>query len=1277
MKDKFMGCMIAILMIALCSIAAVAQTADSPIHINSLSEINNLNHGDIVKIDKLYRVGLFGNQLIVTDEENQFYTKIQCEVSWNNQNYSEFNKFHDDQSSSNQDYYDVLYNLICEVSYSSSSEYVMPELKLTINAGSAITGGQLSVNEKRFLMPVDIDPAILTASGKDYIKDYTNRLFRFRGKISSLKSPCSIEDCIYDVYGVPITDNSISQGKNYLYVGIFDYRSGKYCIGVEKTLIKRIWTTQNISWDFSALPNIPEGGTVSVSMNPGDTKIYDGEKASLTATPNEGYKFVKWTLNGKEVSAEKEFTTDPVYCNIGYVAVFAKEDEAAEEYDITVTADHPELGSVSVSPSRVVAGASVTATATPTDGARFVGWYNGDEKVSDDIQYTFTVSEAVTLTAHFVKTCKVTFDQSAGGVITVKCGETTLTSGDAVDAGSMVTVTATPAPNYVLQSISVNNSAQTLSENSATFEISEDIAIAASFVETPSVKTSIEELLSGSLVNDALVRFDTPLTVVEVLGNNDVDAVVTDGKKLLFLFNQSGVIGEWKPAVGDVLKGVEGRIKCDEASAARDATYKGVQIYLTRIPELSTEPNKEAPVEDATFDGVLNDYRNNGNKMLRLKGVNIYFGIVNPKWLYLAVRPPSVDQEKNMPLVKLSQENQDIKNAGEIYGNANWSKSLDVTGFIHAVAGEPGFHIMSCKVSTGGSEETSYLITLSASPVEGGKVWVNDDRNAVQKRCGAGETVMIHAEAAEGYTSKGWQKGSEAYSTEPAAEYVVEGNATLTALFEKQQEEKPDEPKKEKYAVKLSNGGHGSMKVTLPDGSVVADGQMIEEGTVLTVVLTADEMYLPSQLLVNDTPVGKESDGTYRVTVVGATVIASSFVPDAPGVYHLKISSRSPEGYIGGKVYIDREGTTAVEAHSGENHTFFAEAADGFKFTRWIYEGGSSGTGTTSRFEWPGQGNLSLVAVFDHAIGTERTITVRANDASKGSAVIVGEPEGTQSVKTRAVVKLKAVAASVYDRFVEWTVNGEIRKDAEIDIDGEGDAECVAYFASDYPVNFRAEGNGALICRSDGNEIESGTVMADGANVDVRATADAHYHLASLSVNGQDVLSQYLASTGGFIISIRKPTEIKAVFAIDRHRLLIGRHLHGHLEVFRALSPIGSGSGDKVESEMYHDYGSKLYVFAVPDEGYQLKSVTIDGRSLDMGVGYGTITINGDMTLACDFEEKPSGLSMPGADGESGSCDEWFDLSGRRVTPDALRPGNVYILRRNGRVSKVVITHSR
>lgn len=107
MKDKLIWHLIVMLMIAICSHAAMAETAVSPIHITSLSEIKDLENGTIVKIDQLYRVGLFGSQLIVTDDENQFYTKIQCEVSWNNQNYSEFNKFHDDPSSSNQDYYDV------------------------------------------------------------------------------------------------------------------------------------------------------------------------------------------------------------------------------------------------------------------------------------------------------------------------------------------------------------------------------------------------------------------------------------------------------------------------------------------------------------------------------------------------------------------------------------------------------------------------------------------------------------------------------------------------------------------------------------------------------------------------------------------------------------------------------------------------------------------------------------------------------------------------------------------------------------------------------------------------------------------------------------------------------------------------------------------------------------------------------------------------------------------------------------------------------------------
>ncbi|MDE6524525.1 MAG: hypothetical protein K2L66_03090, partial [Paramuribaculum sp.] len=483
----------------------------------------------------------------------------------------------------------------------------------------------------------------------------------------------------------------------------------------------------------------------------------------------------------------------------------------------------------------------------------------------------------------------------------------------------------------------------------------------------------------------------------------------------------------------------------------------------------------------------------------------------------------------------------------------------------------------------------------------------------------------------------------------------------------------PDDPQKERHKLTLRNGGNGSMTVTTADGMEVADGEMVEEGTPLTVTLTADRMYLPSQLKVNGVPVGQEPDGTYCVTVTGPTELLSVFVPDAAGVYHLRVASRSPEGCSGGKVWIDSDGVTAVEARHGESHAFYADASAGFTFVGWIYEGGTSGPGDGSRFEWPGQGNLSLVAVFDHAIKAERTVSVRSADPTKGRAEIVGEPVGVQSVTSRAVVRIRAVAASEYDRFVEWTVNGEVWSEPEIELSGDTDMECVAYFASYYPVVFGSIGQGTMTCTMSDISFESGTVVADGAKIGVVLSSADHHHIESLTVNGQEMLSRYLDDPSGFVLSVRSPTDIAAVFAIDRHRLLIGRHLHGNLTVYRSVGADGLGTGDPVASEIYHDYGSTLYVFASATEGYRLKEITVGGRTLDMSAGYGTIVVTGDMALGCEFEQIPTSLTVVAGD-ETGSGDgEWFDLNGRRVGRSAVRPGSVYIYRsRDGAVSKIV-----
>jgi hypothetical protein len=61
---------------------------------------------------------------------------------------------------------------------------------------------------------------------------------------------------------------------------------------------------------------------------------------------------------------------------------------------LTLTADHPEFGSVSGGGIHKI-GSSVTLTATPNSGYQFVGWYHGTELLSTDVSYTFAMPTCV------------------------------------------------------------------------------------------------------------------------------------------------------------------------------------------------------------------------------------------------------------------------------------------------------------------------------------------------------------------------------------------------------------------------------------------------------------------------------------------------------------------------------------------------------------------------------------------------------------------------------------------------------------------------------------------------------------------------------------------------------------------------------------------------------------------------------------------------------------------------------------------------------------------
>lgn len=144
--------------------------------------------------------------------------------------------------------------------------------------------------------------------------------------------------------------------------------------------------------NFAALPydvvlNVNDAtmGTVA-----GAGEYTFGTQVEISATANDGYRFVQWS---------DDVTTNPrtivVTADVELTAQFEALPPA--EYYIGATAIN---GTVEGSGS-YVEGAQVTLTATPNNCYQFAGWMNGTELVSTDNPYVFTATQNVTLMASF------------------------------------------------------------------------------------------------------------------------------------------------------------------------------------------------------------------------------------------------------------------------------------------------------------------------------------------------------------------------------------------------------------------------------------------------------------------------------------------------------------------------------------------------------------------------------------------------------------------------------------------------------------------------------------------------------------------------------------------------------------------------------------------------------------------------------------------------------------------------------------------------------------
>ena len=169
-------------------------------------------------------------------------------------------------------------------------------------------------------------------------------------------------------------------------------------------------TTKQLYYDlvgvqkYTSTVESTSGGTASVSAQ----ECYDGQTVTVTTVPNSGYKVDKVTVtdaSGNSVAVtQKAANTFTYTMPASDVTVNVTFVEAAT-YTVSVSSNDTSMGTAAASKSTVTEGDTVTLTAAPKSGYRFVSWnitgsYTGSIAAAE---ITITPNSNITATATFAQ----------------------------------------------------------------------------------------------------------------------------------------------------------------------------------------------------------------------------------------------------------------------------------------------------------------------------------------------------------------------------------------------------------------------------------------------------------------------------------------------------------------------------------------------------------------------------------------------------------------------------------------------------------------------------------------------------------------------------------------------------------------------------------------------------------------------------------------------------------------------------------------------------------
>ena len=321
-----------------------------------------------------------------------------------------------------------------------------------------------------------------------------------------------------------VTVTAVSQGK-YSFIAWTDSEGNELSTDASYTFIitsdvalTAVFERFYSKYTIEVVSADEQAGTVS-----GSGKYTEDDEVTVTALPNDGYRFWRWTSNGVEVSTSAEYT---------FVCEKKLSLQAEFKKIYTVQIADFEGGSVKGLTTEVFdENEQVTLVISLDENYTFVAWKNAetDQVLSESLVYTFTVTADIRLAVELKekgKLCTVSV-QTGGTVSGLRNGQ--------YEAGETVTLIATPSEGYLFDGW-VQDGKVVSTETRLSFVVSDNVNIYARFIPEPqkvTVTVATNDETFGSVIGDGEYTEGDEITLIATPENGyEFVAWKKDGKIL-------------------------------------------------------------------------------------------------------------------------------------------------------------------------------------------------------------------------------------------------------------------------------------------------------------------------------------------------------------------------------------------------------------------------------------------------------------------------------------------------------------------------------------------------------------------------------------------------------------------------------------------------------------------------------------------------------------------------------------------------------------------------